>query len=587
MRSKALIFIDPGYLAGIGHYENYGHALRQAAEARDLSFSHYVNRAVPQSYAEALHLQRWFPCPATISDAALADDVRRQYFIDSFAARLLAILRRTIRETPSDTQIRLFMYTGNLVLLPVIGEVMNSEEFCDRDICFIFNLFYVSNEFALKIGGFGYAAELRQIVKDLERADPAHRVCLFADSQRIINVYRRYFQRSINLLPIPLGIDSGKLVSRDTHFGAVRIGYLGYTQAKQGYHFIRLLYQDLLNKPDWMHVSLKVRHNVFNIDTLMLGDLRKLVGSTQRIENFVNFQSPEEYDAFFEDCDIIAIPHERTAYPLQTSGMLIDALCRGKPVIVPENTWLADQLRNYGAGVTFSGLGYESFRDAVAEAVESLDELKGYSEKNQAEFAAFHSPGNLLQILFSDLDDDVLQIIDPMDNFSGDCVQLLSLDVLEHDPDITELVYAEKIARSKNLGWHYMLDLTWVARQLKDLPPGSVVLDAGAGDGLLQYVLLRMGLRVISVDFIVRRGPRDVNWIAISAGETYDNEYVDHLKKNYVVANEGADDELVLQSVGDFSSLLQEKSTNLFFYRSDVSDMALLPDGLVDAVVSV
>lgn len=587
MNNEQLIFVDPGYLPDIGHYQNYASALRQAVEARGIHFSHYVNMAVPEAHAKTLKLERWFPCRATMSDAAFSDKNRSRFFIDSFAARLTTILRKHFRTAVASGPITLFMYTGHPRLLTAIAEVMNAEEFKCRDIRFQFNLFYVSNAFALKTGDEGHARLLADISDALENSDPTGRVRLFADSSRIINIYGRHFRRPMTLLPIPLGFHVSNIGTQGPPDRMIRLGYLGYTQPKQGYPYIRRLYHDILANPDQDKVVLKVRHNVFNIDASMSVDLRDLVGSHERIENIVNYQSPEEYDAFLRDCDIVLLPYQRTAYPLQTSGMLIDALCRGKPVVVPENTWLSDQLQQHGAGITFSGIDYASFKKAVDQAITTLPVLRKNACRNLSAFATFHSPDSLVDTLFNEFTDESPTSACTHYSSDGDCMELLSLEILERDPSITELVYGEKIARRKNLGWHYILDLAWIAGKLKKLPRGSLILDAGAGDGLLQYVLLKMGFRVISVDFIVRNGPRDVNWISVSTGETFDNDYVQHLKQNYSATDKADNNERVVQTTTEFRSLIGDEDAELVYYRSDVSNMALLSDEMVDAVVSV
>ncbi|RKY40680.1 MAG: hypothetical protein DRP81_09100 [Candidatus Omnitrophota bacterium] len=43
-------------------------------------------------------------------------------------------------------------------------------------------------------------------------------------------------------------------------------------------------------------------------------------------------------------------------------------------------------------------------------------------------------------------------------------------------------------------GWHYILDLAWIISHI-DIPPGCKILDAGAGGGILQYLLAIRGYR--------------------------------------------------------------------------------------------
>lgn len=78
-------------------------------------------------------------------------------------------------------------------------------------------------------------------------------------------------------------------------------------------------------------------------------------------------------------------------------------------------------------------------------------------------------------------------------------IEILSTRLLdEHRPLVEDL---RRLARSLHLefGWHYLLDLTWIISQLNDLR-GKVVLDAGAGMGVLQWYLAEQGAEVISVD---------------------------------------------------------------------------------------
>jgi SAM-dependent methyltransferase len=63
----------------------------------------------------------------------------------------------------------------------------------------------------------------------------------------------------------------------------------------------------------------------------------------------------------------------------------------------------------------------------------------------------------------------------------------------------------KRLARSLGLelGWHYLLDLTWITSQLGDVK-GKRILDAGAGTGLIQWRLAEQGAEVHSVDRVSR-----------------------------------------------------------------------------------
>ena len=85
-------------------------------------------------------------------------------------------------------------------------------------------------------------------------------------------------------------------------------------------------------------------------------------------------------------------------------------------------------------------------------------------------------------------------------------------------------------------GWHYDLDIAWILAKLEaaNIYPGQTVLDAGAGLGVMQYVLASRGYNVISLDFARRAPPsraRGIFRINVKEGGafTYTHEYMKHM----------------------------------------------------------
>ncbi len=54
----------------------------------------------------------------------------------------------------------------------------------------------------------------------------------------------------------------------------------------------------------------------------------------------------------------------------------------------------------------------------------------------------------------------------------------------------------------KNIGWHYIIDLTWIYSQAIRWPVGLRVLDAGGGRGPAQVMLAEMGFDVTNIDLV-------------------------------------------------------------------------------------
>jgi ubiquinone/menaquinone biosynthesis C-methylase UbiE len=78
-------------------------------------------------------------------------------------------------------------------------------------------------------------------------------------------------------------------------------------------------------------------------------------------------------------------------------------------------------------------------------------------------------------------------------------LEILPVSLLEGERQtIREL--QELASRLKlEFGWHYLLDLSWIIRQLGEIQ-GKSVIDAGAGTGIMQWYLAGRGAQVISVD---------------------------------------------------------------------------------------
>lgn len=106
--------------------------------------------------------------------------------------------------------------------------------------------------------------------------------------------------------------------------------------------------------------------------------------------------SPEEYFELVSRADIVLLPYSRGAYRARTSGALGEALAAGAAVVVPEDTWLADQLPP-GCGETF-----ETFGDFVAAVKQILDEFESYSSaarRYRPLWCQRHSPDALVAAL--------------------------------------------------------------------------------------------------------------------------------------------------------------------------------------------
>ena len=117
----------------------------------------------------------------------------------------------------------------------------------------------------------------------------------------------------------------------------------------------------------------------------------------------------------------------------------------------------------------------------------------------------------------------------------NDLIELLDIGLLEDKELLKDIDHWLEVFNWPN-GWHYDLDIIWIAKQLENnnILPGATILDAGAGYGMTQFLLAARGYNVISLDFTNRDFPKkakgifDIDIIENDLG-SYKSEYMEYM----------------------------------------------------------
>ncbi len=78
-------------------------------------------------------------------------------------------------------------------------------------------------------------------------------------------------------------------------------------------------------------------------------------------------------------------------------------------------------------------------------------------------------------------------------------IAILDVNLLDSERELVDSFRHLAGKMRIELGWHYLLDLAWIASQLKVLE-NKWIMDAGAGTGVMQWWLAKQGCKVVSVD---------------------------------------------------------------------------------------
>ena len=114
-------------------------------------------------------------------------------------------------------------------------------------------------------------------------------------------------------------------------------------------------------------------------------------------------------------------------------------------------------------------------------------------------------------------------------------IEILSPQLIKLNPLIMREVDDLQKRLGLDIGWHYILGLIWI---LKLIQPshGMKILDAGAGKGVLQFVMAERGASILSVDFNYRRFPLHLRMgyeISYSGSSHLEHPYLEHLSRRH------------------------------------------------------
>lgn len=177
-----------------------------------------------------------------------------------------------------------------------------------------------------------------------------------------------------------------------------------------------------------------------------------------------------------------------------------------------------------------------------------------------------------------------------------DSITLLDTDLFLKEKLFREVIYWKKFFRAQ-LGWHYVLDLIWKLEKIDrlNLPKGSVIIDAGAGYGLMQYILAGRGIDVISVDFAPRKITWPKNWIfpmKMMNDEEFEDEYIQFLKNKSTTRGFNSFLNELKKTVLNYNFKLLAEMTRrkdhgtIYYYQANFKALKDISSDSVDAIVS-
>ena len=420
VHDELLVYLDPGFFSDWGHYTNFATCIHEEANKREIDLWHFSTADVAIESIDQFSLIPFFEYRAMLAAEAgfmpsdfVEEEVSILQFIDkkvfdketikvllSFRGRVEAILEVLKSHPESYRKVSFYLYTGHPLYVWLLAELISDEKFLDMEISFHLGLFYLNLDFCQGKKVPGYESLLKIVGKAIESLDPKNKIKIYADSNRTIDIYSTFFKRPILVSPIPLLKENALEEKLQRNSDTITIGFFGFAHPKQGYHLFKELYDYFISNSNYKHVNFIVRHNLKHSPMTM-----KLISKIFQTKNDRtihlpgNFISAKDYEDHLNKCDIVLIPHSIEHYPCQTSGIFTDSIIKRKIVVVPKDTWMSDQLVNFGTGETFISDNALDFIEVTKHILDNFNDYDVRRDKNVKNFSGFHSSKGLFDIL--------------------------------------------------------------------------------------------------------------------------------------------------------------------------------------------
>ncbi len=409
-RSPDIIIMDPGFSELIGHHYDYNKAIVKSANKNNyhaviwghssIKTDEYdipVTGVFQKSYYSPplldLYSQLLYPVSVLISNAYFLKDLWQASRFYEIRDRLLFI------HTLDHNQ-----FLGLLIWYLMRGKRLNPSS--------IVVLWRISYNRYLKHPIFKYSVLFIQFLFKLfniiSRSRRQFRIV--TDTNALQSEYEQYTNYGIEVFPIPHSRPNAESPTdqrQDKPFqvdrSRITISYLGDARGEKGYHLIYPAIKEIEqfcldnNLCFWLQSNMS---DFARQDPLISGAVQSLRSDKLPFIDLYEFSlSSNDYARRINTTDIVLIPYLAEDYYARSSGILMEALSANKFVIVPQNTWMAEQVIEGVNGLTFKSGDAFQLAQAIKSASQLCRQVKSERQNFHQHWLAYHSPDHFFDHL--------------------------------------------------------------------------------------------------------------------------------------------------------------------------------------------
>jgi glycosyltransferase involved in cell wall biosynthesis len=213
------------------------------------------------------------------------------------------------------------------------------------------------------------------------------------NSQLLQEHYRNIALPPPSLVSLPIAW--GELpIKSDPHRDETRILFLGGTRPEKGSKLIAISLLDMVDTFQQckfiVHIPSDKRSNE--------NDAKHFASLGRRVSILQGYIVRREYLTLLCQADCVVLPYDPDRYRLRTSGILIEALGFGVPVITTAGSWMASVVDRYGLPPLFMDK-YESsaLMSTLGRFLKDKEHYKTSYAQVAEEFRATHNPKKFME----------------------------------------------------------------------------------------------------------------------------------------------------------------------------------------------
>jgi hypothetical protein len=396
MHPPRLFIFDPNLKSATGHFCGYDLRVAQAAAAVGIEPLIFSNlRAAlgetPIPILAALQRDCWeelCPPPGRSPYGHLTESA-------SALAETVAGIYRRQGASPVDVT-----FFPNASILTALGLARVGWLFGEHQprTSLLFRMELAEQSRLAGLGPRGGIHLLAQALADLDADLSGAGLRLYTDSDLLTEEYGGATRLAFATAPIP--VDPGFYAGASGRGDTATLLYLGDARTEKGYQDLPGIAQELDRELSEGRVRMVVQSN-FNV----AGGEPGIARARERLSRFPNVAlltdalEDSEYIGLMLEADLVLLPYRAEQYVARTSGILAEAICAGVPAVVPEGTWLSEQVRRHGAGATFQSEVPGAAAAETRRALGRLQQLRERARARRAAFRGFHNPDRLARFV--------------------------------------------------------------------------------------------------------------------------------------------------------------------------------------------